>query len=259
MSSIERAKSFMQRKARLIALTAVPLASLVGITPAKAIAVTPTALILDPNGTDTCSVSVSATSGGPNLNSGSSCTVAQLGMGSNGVTGVKMYGNGPGTLASGGSLTVSFILTGSTNDGILPVGSVPISWDFMIADSNSEASVDWTVTVGATILGVGPETVFTQTTDGVSPGATGITITGSAMPTIGSAVEVTAYSVNFSVTDPDIVDGGQLTVTIPNGSTVDVNSLSTPTGVPEPATFGLLGFALAALGSLAWWRRRSTS
>ena len=36
MSSLERAKSFMQRKARVIALTAVPLAFLVGITPARA-------------------------------------------------------------------------------------------------------------------------------------------------------------------------------------------------------------------------------
>ncbi len=239
MSSIERAKSFMQRRARLIALTAVPLASLMAITPAKA-SVLP--LQLDPSGNDTCSVS--APSGAGFLNGGSACTVAQS------APGIKMYGNG--TVSSGGSLLqVNFAINGGTTNNGFISGQVPVSWDFAISDS-ADNNLNWSITIGATITGVGTETVFTDTVTDVTPG----TIIGNTLTNTLPLVQVTAYSLLFSVSDPSAVAGESLTVTIPDGSTIDLDE---PAGVPEPGTFGLLGSALAALGSLAWWRKRSTA
>lgn len=244
MSSIERAKSFMQRKARVIALTAVPLASLIAITPAKAITVTP--LQLDPSGTDTCLVA--SAGGAGSLNGGSSCTVGQS------APGIKLYGNGTASIggSGGGLLGVNFgINSGTTNGGVIS-GQVPISWDFVLSDSDSH-NLNWSITLGATVTGVGTETVFTDSFTNVAPG----TIIGNALTNSLPAVQVTAYSLLFSVTDPNGLSGESLTVTIPNGSTIDIDEATA--GVPEPGTFALLGFALAAFGSLAWWRRRITS
>lgn len=250
MSSIDRAKSFMQRKARLIALTAVPLASLVGITAPSAKATVVTPLILDSSGTDTCGI---GTNGGT-PSSGSSCTVAQLLPGVNGVTGVTLYGSGGVTaFSSGGSaLTLGFTVSGGSTNGGTVSGAVPVGWDFTIGDSNPDAVLSWGVSLDATIGGVN-EQVFDYIVDSVSAGLVSGSTTTAALP----PTTVTAYGVNFFVSDSDPQSGEVLTVTVPNGSSVDINPAAS--GVPEPGTFGLLGFALATLGSLAWWRKRSTA
>jgi hypothetical protein len=189
LSSLERAKSFMQRRARLIALTAVPLATLVAIAPVKAGTIA-LPLQLDPGSADTCLVTAG---GAGSLNGGSACTVGQS------APGIKMFGNGTAGLSGsgGGILGVNFTLSsGTTNSGFIS-GQVPISWDFIISDSTSH-NLNWTVTLGATVTGVGAETVFTDTFTNVTPG----TIIGSMMSNSLPAVQVTAYSLLFSVTDP---------------------------------------------------------
>ena len=139
MSSIERAKSFMQRKARLIALTAVPLASLIAITPAKATGVTP--LQLDPNGTDTCAVSVVNTFGGV-LASGSSCNVGQS------CRNKDVWERHRSRLQRARTLELQCRNQRRHHkwrDSIS--GQVPISWDFVMSDTAGH-NLNWTSNLG---------------------------------------------------------------------------------------------------------------
>jgi PEP-CTERM motif len=246
LTSIERAKSFMQRKARVMALSVVPLASLVAVTAPSAHAGAVTPLTLN---TATCSVTATGNSG--------SCSELALATGSNGMTGVKMFGSGQANAGSistqsisGGiqatiPLTVDFLVgSGTTNSGQVP-GAIPLAWKFTIGDSDTV-----TADIAYTITWTLNSTQFSSTGTGLTAG----TYTGSASAfasLVGTAI--TSYKIELSVTDSHVASNGFLSVTIPQNS-IDLNAVS---AAPEPGTFALLGSALAGLGAFAWRRRRS--
>jgi PEP-CTERM motif len=245
VTSLERAKSFLERKARVIALTAVPLASLVAIAPAKAGMLTPLTL-------NTVSCSASVNNIHSQLNSGGSCSVAPLPTGSNGITGVTMSGSASATGSSGGgNMTLTFQTgTGTTNNGDI-FGVIPIDYDFSVSLSSGGvgSGLTWSLT-----LDLNGTPTFTTTGNAITSSPLMGILDTTNLPT----ALVTSYSIIFTVNDPDLLNGQTLTVNIPADSSIDINANAVGVA-PEPGTFALLGFALAALGSLAWWRRRSTS
>lgn len=228
----------------MIALTAVPLASLIAIAPsAKAGAVTN--LVLNPAA---CNVSFS----GSNFNS-SGCSTAALPMGSNGVTGVKLFGFGSvsSPFISGGGVQfigLGFSSNGTTNNGSFGGGTIPIAWSFTIGDNAAQPDIEWSLAVS-----INGSSVFSQNFS-TAPGLIqGSTVT-NVLPPIGN---ITSWGVNFTVTDDEAVNGETLTVSVPANS-VDLNAAQVA-ATPEPGTFAMLGSALAGLGAFAWRRRQGVN
>lgn len=257
MTSLERAKTFLQRKGRVIALTAVPLASLVAISAptAKAGPVTPVSFNVAP-----CSVSAiggTLVSGG----STSSCTTQQVGTGSNGITGVKLFGSGSATanivftqaisggVTAGNPLTLDFFASGGTNGGNV-FGVIPLHYAFSVTDGSDPSNAN---IIYELILKANNVTFFDFTSPSAIKGD-GTLITGDLSTSNLPSTPVTSYSIEFKVTDQAAVSGQLLSVTIPPNS-VAINQAS---GVPEPGTLGLLGAALAGIGALVWRRGRKS-
>lgn len=238
MTSLERAKSFLQRKARVIALTAIPLASLVAIAPtAKAGAVTNP--VLNPT---SCTPNFS----GSNFSS-SGCSTAALAQGPNLLTGVKLFGTASvsDTISGGGVqlIGLGFFASGSGNGGIFAGGTIPVDWSFSTTvTGNANPDLTWVLTLNIN------NTVVYNKLFAISPGL----ITGSDVTDALPAGPINSYSINFGVNDNEAVQGETLTVTVPSNS-VNINTAAT--SAPEPGTFALLGSALAGIGSLAWRRR----
>jgi len=258
LSSIERAKAFMQRRARLIAVTALPLAALVGIAaPAHAGAVT-TPLTLTPS---PCVV----TATGGTLNSGGSCATSALATGANGMTGVKGFGDATatagliltqgieGSQVSGNPLTLDFLVGNGTTNGGTVSGVIPVHYSFSITDSDSTtADITWELILSATVLGQNT-VIIDSLHNGVVADGTLISSALNTNPLPPTAV--TGYKVELKVTDTSATSGQFLHVNIPQNS-IDVNAISS---APEPGTFALLGSALAGIGGFAWRRRRAKS
>lgn len=253
MTSLDRAKTFMLRKARVIAMTSVPLASLIAISApaANAGAVTPLTL-----NTAACAVTVT----GGFASSGASCTTAQLTPGSNGVTGVKLFGSATATSqvltdgivgqiqAPGNPLTLDFkVASGTTNGGQI-AGVIPISYKFSVTDTDSTtADITWQLIISANGLAV-----FTSPISAAFAG-NGATISGTVNTIALPPTTVASYGIEFKVTDASATNGQQLAVTIPQNS-IDVNALVA--GTPEPGTFAMLGSALVGLGIIVRRRRK---
>lgn len=172
----------------------------------------------------------------------SSCTTQQIGAGSNGITGVKLFGSGDafatntlGQSVSGGarlgnSLSLDFFASGGTNGGNI-FGVIPLHYAFSVTDSDS-TSLDITYNL---VLSVNGNTVFSYNSP-VAIKGDGTLITGDLSTINLPSGQVLNYSIDFSVTDGSVNPGDRLSVTIPPNS-VAINQAS---GVPEPSTFGLL-------------------
>ncbi len=240
MTSIERARQFIQNKGRTIALTLVPLASLAVVSlPAKAGPITPAVASLVFDAT-TCT----PTAHGGSLSSGGSCLVSQLAP-ANGITGVALSGNGSVTSGiSGGTISMEFSASGGANGASFVGGSFPLHYDVVVTDTDSD-TLTYSLTLSF-LTGVG--TVPLAPITGTIP-AGGGTLSGSPAPTLPPTPAVSGYSVDFVVSDSEAPADATLSVNVPAGQSIDVGAI----GAPEPATFPLVASAIAGL---MWWRRR---
>jgi len=230
MSSLERAKRFVAQKAWRLALVVVPLAALtVSTGSAKA-----TTLTFNPG--SNCFASGDGETG--------SCqTVQEAATGGNPAANwVAMTGSATQSSSSGGA--VNFTVSGSTNNGTIGAGTIPVAWNFSFGQvSVTDPTVNWTLlfqlegSVGA----------YFETSGSTS---TGDTVTGNGVITIPTSGTVSLYLINLLTSS-----SGEYTLTVPGSATLDLNPLA-PAGVPEPATLFLLG---PAAGALLLLRRRKSS
>ena len=239
LTSIERAKHFIQSKGRALALTLIPLASLAAIAvPANASSVTVTGgLTLDAS---TCSVNAT----GGTKSGGSSCTVGQMSA-QNGIVGGTLSGTGSATEGpSGGSLNLDFAAQGFASGTTFAGEQFPIRYDVLFTDTDLTDTLTYTLNLVFTTtggpVGVPPITGNITLVNGMG------SLSNSTSFTIPSAFSVTQYAVSFSVTDSTEGANGTLSVNIPQGASIDLGGTAL-SGTPEPATFSLVGSAIAGL------------
>ena len=228
-TSLDRAKRFLQTKARAIALTVVPLT-------AAASAVSPLhagSLVLTPSECD-------AIPSGSGIFQITPCSVAQLPVGSDGIQGIKLYGTGSTTSNSSGFLALNLTTQGiASGTG----GVIPISYDFTLSDAFSNA-MSWDVFFDVS----GNLTDASGQAKGVS---TGGEIMGSFSVDASSIGNASQYVLHVEAIEGASAADDTLTIDVPQNS-IDVNPVVS--SAPEPSTLVLFGSALA---SLAWWKRRT--
>jgi hypothetical protein len=227
MSSLDRAKQFLQNKSRTLALTVVPFAALVALAaPSKA-----SVLTFAP-GTPT--LTQTAPSGSLATSNLSAVALDVL----NGVSGVAGSGNGTLTNGISGSWTLSFDMAGSANGGII-TAPIPVDWLFNFT-SNVGAVLPWSLTLKLN----GSPVTLTPSPDPVSgtiPGF-GSQISGTALiPVVEGPINSYDLLLQINSGFPTV---GTFTLGIPAGSTLDINPVSS---TPEPSAFFLAAPGLALL------------
>jgi hypothetical protein len=227
MSSLDRAKQFLQNKSRTLALTVVPFAALVALAPlAKA-----SVLSFAPGTPTLTQTSASGSLATSNL---SSVALDVL----NGVSGVAGSGNGTLTNGTSGSWTLSFDMAGSANGGIISA-PIPVDWLFNFT-SNVGASLPWSLTLKLN----GSPVTLTPSPDAVSgtiPGF-GSQISGTALiPVVEGPINSYDFLLQINSGFPTV---GTFTLDVPAGSTLDINPVSS---TPEPSAFFLAAPGLALL------------
>ncbi|HEY4087315.1 MAG TPA: PEP-CTERM sorting domain-containing protein [Bryobacteraceae bacterium] len=238
MTSLERARSFIQARAKAIAVTIVPLAAIAiaASQPARAANV----LLFNSGG---CNVTQQGVVAEPI----SECFATPIPGFQNNANGVKLSGDAQVGIYSGGFGSITFDITGSANGGT-PRGLLPVTWDFTVgyheslqqqptsADSPLSYSLVYKLDSGSfTKAESGSLTFNTPCGD-----LTCAHVTGA--DTFGVDGPVSSYDISLTISG-NFTAGSFLTVNIPNNS-VDLN----PT--PEPASMalglsGLLGLAFA--------------
>lgn len=238
MTSVERARRFIQARGKAIAITIVPLAAIAiaASQPARAANV----LVFGSGG---CNVTQTGVLAEPI----SDCAATPIPGFQNNANGVKLTGSGSVAIFSGGFGSMTFEITGLANGGT-PRGILPVSWDFTVgyheppiqqptsADSPLSYSLLYQLNSGGFARAESGSLTFnTPCGDLTCAHVTGADYIGADGPVYSYDISLT-ISGNFTA-------GSFLTVNIPDHS-VDLN----PT--PEPASMalglsGLLGLAFA--------------
>jgi hypothetical protein len=229
MSSLDRAKQFLQNKSRTLALSVVPFAALVALAPpAKA------SLLVFAPGTPT--MSTTAPSGSLVTNNLSSVALTVL----NGVTGVAGSGNGTLTNGISGSWTMSFDMAGTVNEGAITT-PIPVDWLF-----NFTSNVNTTFTWALNLKLNGSPVTLTPSPDAVSGSFFGFgptQISGTALiPVEGGPI--TSYDLLLQIGNSTGGSVGTFTLDVPAGSTLDINPVG---AAPEPSALFLAAPGLAFL------------
>ncbi len=230
MTSVERARRFLQTKACAIALTVVPLACVSGVVaPASA-----STLDFTPS---TCTASPS---GGGSFVGTPTCTTTQLPTGADGVAGLKLYGDASMQASFNTYLTIDLSTQGTASG---TGGVIPVAYDFTLTNTSSSV-MDWDVyfDVAGTI---------TDASGSASGTSTGGTITGGFSVDTTNIGPAFFYVLHVEATDEAANGGDIFTLDVPQNS-IDVD----PAQAPEPFSWTMVGLALAPL---AWWKRRSTN
>jgi len=231
VSSLERAKKFLQNKAKALALTVVPLAAIA----ASALPAHATNLVFNPS---SGSVFFQGTNG---TFSGSNASQVQLAT-YNGVTGVE--GSGAASFLTGisGSWSVFYKMQGSVNSGAID-SPIPLFWLFNV-NLDGLQPVDWDIALTLNGFGVtltpNPDNPF-GSFFGVGPHA----ISGNALiPT--NQDTITSYEVTLSLSG--FANGAHfIDINIPAGSSIDINPVGADQATPEPAAFLLVAPGLGIL------------
>jgi len=207
-----QAKLFIAKQASKLAMVAVPLAVLAVARPAKA-----TSVALDPSGSDVCTSS--SLSG--------SCILTTNPTGGNPFMNQVVL---TGTSNSSGGSAFLDMPSSTTNGGTLPIGNVPVSWDFAISGLRGGQTVEWDVRFNL-YYGDGFDFTF------FSSGTTGNgEVTGGASISITAAEAINGYFI--------LVEAGNEGTNFTLSAPLTVNSSSS---APEPGSMFLMGAGGAAL------------
>jgi hypothetical protein len=236
MTSLDRAKRFLASKARTLALTAVPLATLVAVAPpAKAGPVV--------FNTGTCS----ATATGSSSVSGTpSCGNSLLVTMPNGANGLHLNGNVSAISNSGGtSFGAVLDWSGAANSGSF-TGSMPVTWNFTVGFTPAGIAATPIATYSWTLdFWFNTRSIHLQET---GSGAVSAPFQGSDSVPFNNTF-VFNWEAQLTATRTSVNSGETLSLTVPNSS-VDINPA---VAVPEPASLLLM---TSGLGYILWRKRR---
>lgn len=244
MTSIERAKAFLNDKVKKTALVILPLAA--ATIHAHAGTITNPTFSYDPI-SSSFNASGGATPSTTTLNGTPFVTGISLDGGLSGIT-FTMVSGGVATGDACGNACAGFFASGS-GAGVFPNDTLPVTYDFTLQASNGDPLV-WTV--GACIS--------TTSGEGCNSASGGIDSGGAATPVDGSfnisgldGQTMTGWSAYL---DADFASGwgyssnDTITITVLPDSSVDLGPVNS---VPEPATGWML---VSAGGVFALMRRR---
>jgi MYXO-CTERM domain-containing protein len=243
MTSVERARRFIQARGKAIAMTIAPLAmiAVAASQPVRAANV----VVFSPEG---CDVTFDGSFGQPVKD----CGTTPIPGFQNNANGLKLTGTATVQAVSGGFGSISFDYWGTANEGT-PQGSLPLHWDFTVGSQQIPAAAPPGLSSGSFSLEYSfNDGSFSRFESG------GLTfnsdcgdyacahITGDDFFPVDGAVN--SYSVSLAI-QGYFLPGSFVQVTIP-GNSIDLNAQQGET--PEPASIalgatGLLGLALSRL------------
>jgi len=237
---VAKAKELMLKTARTTALVIVPLAAAVS---AQAGAILPTTNL-------TCT----ATSGG---GSGSCSMGVSSFADQGGIQGVSFFTNSGSIgfdLSSGGTVSLQVGAGGPLSGNLTQNDPVAFLFFFSLISGGSIAS--WSIDMSfGNALGSSIYGSFTASGSGGSGGS--IMESGSGTLVVPSGGVASGSTFWETATINAVVSGGIfLQLSIPQTGTIDFDS-APASGVPEPASVGLIGSGLAFLGYLFRRRRKS--
>jgi len=244
MTSVERARKFIQARGKAIAMTIVPLATLAlaASQPAKAAQV----LVFNSGG-------CVASSSGVMSNPIGSCLDTPIPGFQNGANSLKLTGLASVQAVSGGGFgSLTFEMTGSANGGIAQ-GVLPVSWDFYVGASQPVGSGGYTLQFrfnsgSFSRLESGGLDFNANCGDFACAHVSGSDFIGVDGP-------ISSYDVSLTV-GAFFNPGTFLQLNVP-GNSIDINPQTEVVigGAPEPASLALGGTGLLGL-MLARFRRR---